>query len=106
MDVKGHYDTAAIFEWIVSLIYIFYVASYVLDFIPAIHSKKHRFPGIDEIEDADNDQRRNGANGPSMSGGPTYSENDSYGSAQPMSQVSGDRYYNASSAGVEPSRNF
>jgi hypothetical protein len=38
----SHDDLAAILEWIIALIYSFYVMSYALDFLPAMHSKGHR----------------------------------------------------------------
>jgi hypothetical protein len=41
-NFNGHYNTAAILEWIVALVYTFYVLSFFMDFIPAIHSKQGR----------------------------------------------------------------
>lgn len=110
---RGNYNTAAILEWIIALIYICYVASFIMDFIPAVHSKHHRFPTVEEIEQG----RAEGL--PSVTGGPTYShETSSYGSAQPMAEANGGpgRYYGGGSnvqgtrapaeANVTPSRNF
>jgi len=36
---QGHYDTAAILEWVVALVYTFYVLSFFMDFIPAVRTK-------------------------------------------------------------------
>jgi hypothetical protein len=36
---NGHYNAAAVCEWIVALIYTFYVWSFALDFIPAVKTK-------------------------------------------------------------------
>lgn len=97
MDLKGDYNKAAYLEWIVSLVYIFYVASYALDLVPAIKTKHHRFPGVDEIE-----------NGQNVSGGPAYTngESASYSSTQPMTETTDGRYYQPPTGPVAPSRNF
>lgn len=39
---KEHYNGAAVCEWVVALIYTFYVWSFAIDFIPAIHSKHYQ----------------------------------------------------------------
>jgi hypothetical protein len=36
---NDHYNAAAICEWVVALIYAFYVWSFALDFIPAVKTK-------------------------------------------------------------------
>ena len=66
---KSMYNTAAIVEWVIALIYIFYVASFAMDFIPALFSKRERFPTIEEIQ---NEVAQ--INGPSVSGGPTFAD--------------------------------
>lgn len=95
---KVEYNRAAILEWTISLIYILYILSFIMDFLPAVHSKHNRFPDIREMGQHE-------VNGPSVSGGPVYSEtfsNNSDGSGQPMQQTS---RYNIS-ADAPPSRNF
>jgi hypothetical protein len=62
-----------------------------MDFLPAVHSKDHRFPTVQEMVE-------NGGNGPSYSGGPTFSEDGSYASSNPIR--------NTVPQTVEPSRNF
>ncbi|CAN8105321.1 unnamed protein product [Discula destructiva] len=47
-EYTGLYNTSAILEWIVALLYIFYVWSYILDFLPVNYAvartKSDRFP--------------------------------------------------------------
>jgi len=38
-NTRKHYNTAAILEWVVSLVFTFYVLSFFMDFIPAIRTK-------------------------------------------------------------------
>ena len=112
-DHDDGYNVAAVLEWIVALVYILFVASFVLDFIPAVHSKKHRFPTVAEVEQAQMEGM------PSATGGPTYTnEASSYGSTQPMAETNGGsgRYYGGGSnregtrapaeVNVPASRNF
>ncbi|GAB7349475.1 hypothetical protein MBLNU459_g0187t1 [Dothideomycetes sp. NU459] len=95
MSDKEHYNRAAVLEWVVSLIYILYVASFAMDFLPAIHSKHHRFPPVTEHQAIEQGEPTNAM---SMTGGPVYSDNNysngSYASTQPKEQS------------VAPSRNF
>ena len=89
----GHYNISAIFEWIISLIYIFYVWSFIIDFLPATKTKdpENRFPRI--RKDNDPEAAATQAEG-NMTGGPVYSDGghsgvpSSYGSHQPMAQTS------------------
>jgi len=39
---KGHHNVAAVLEWIIALIYFFYVLSFFIDFMPAIRTKHHQ----------------------------------------------------------------
>jgi hypothetical protein len=48
LNTKGDYNNAAILEWIVALVYTFFVLSFFLDFIPAVRTKHHQSA---EIED-------------------------------------------------------
>lgn len=36
------YNTSGVLEWIIALIYFFYVLSFFIDFIPAVHTKNHQ----------------------------------------------------------------
>lgn len=42
MNRQARYNLAAILEWIISLIYTFYVWSFFVDFIPAVRTKHHQ----------------------------------------------------------------
>ncbi|TKA72792.1 hypothetical protein B0A55_07326 [Friedmanniomyces simplex] len=111
---QGHSNISGYLEWIVALIYILYVWSFIIDFLPAVHTKPHdnRFPPVrrDDDEMAMNTQAQG-----TLTGGPVYSsggyehghqgETDSYGSQQPMADNGG--LYNPPQQGVvAPSRNF
>ncbi|KAF2405523.1 hypothetical protein EJ06DRAFT_468438 [Trichodelitschia bisporula] len=37
-----HYNTGAILEWVIALVYTFYVLSFFVDFIPAVRTKHHQ----------------------------------------------------------------
>ena len=64
-----------------------------MDFIPAVHSKHHRFPSVAEIEAG----QQQGL--PSTTGGPTYSQEtpNNYNNAQPMTEAGAGRYYGGQS---------
>lgn len=81
---QNHYNRVAILEWVIALIYILYVASFTLDFLPAVHTKHDRFPTREEMHAA-----MEQGNGPSYSGGPTYTDDNSMHSAQPMMHQTG-----------------
>ena len=95
------WNTAAILEWIIALIYILYVASFVMDFVPAVKTKHHRFPGVDEIEGGGQQ-----GHDVDMSGGPAYSTNGSYSNEQQMSDQQAGIYYSPPQGPVPTSRNF
>lgn len=40
LGYKDHYTAAAVCEWLVSLIYTFYVWTFALDFLPAISNSQ------------------------------------------------------------------
>lgn len=48
MGDKEHYNPAGVLEWVIALIFILYVLSYIIDFLPAVHSKHDRFPAIEK----------------------------------------------------------
>ncbi|KAK0265807.1 hypothetical protein LTR91_023301 [Friedmanniomyces endolithicus] len=108
-EYTGRLNISGYLEWIVSLVYIFYVWSFIIDFIPAVHTKPQhkRFPPVrrDDDEMAMNTQAQG-----SVTGGPVYSsggyghgqanqsEVDSYGSQQPM--AGRENLYNPPQQGV------
>ena len=99
---EKHYNISAILEWIIALIYIFYVWSFIIDFLPATKTKPadNRFPVVKKNHDPEANMTQAQGN---MTGGPVYSsggqqgDHESYGSQQPMAETS--RYQT-------PSRNF
>ncbi len=69
---KKHYNVSAILEWIIALIYIFYVWSFIIDFLPATKTKHpdSRFPVIKKGQDPNAEMTEAAGN---VSGGPVYS---------------------------------
>ena len=72
LTIKNNkYDTAAIIEWVLALIYFFYLLSFVLDFLPAFRKPMHRTFSRDEKSGGVGNDRHdmaemghvNGANG-------------------------------------------
>jgi hypothetical protein len=41
-NTRKQWNTAAILEWIIALVYTFFVLSFFMDFIPAVHTKHHQ----------------------------------------------------------------
>jgi len=39
---QGKYNAAAVLEWVIALIYFFYVLSFFIDFMPAVRTKNHQ----------------------------------------------------------------
>ncbi|CZT18194.1 related to FK506 suppressor Sfk1 [Ramularia collo-cygni] len=104
LQLYDMYNPAAYIEWIISLVYIFYVWSYIIDFLPATKTRSyedrfvhpHEVPKIRAQDDEMAMQTQ--ANG-NMMGGPVYSG----GGGQPDAA---DTYLNYRPNGQEPSRNF
>lgn len=101
------WNLSIVFEWVISLIYIFYIFSFIIDFLPATRTRhaEDRF-GLPHVR-ADDDEMamRTQADG-NMMGGPVYTngghyaggaDSASHGSQVPMTD---ERGYN------QPSRNF
>jgi len=74
LQTQDKYNAAGVLEWVISLVYILFVASFVMDFIPAVKSKHNRFPTKEEMRQLHAQPVSGEPNGPSVSGGPTYSE--------------------------------
>jgi len=73
----GNYNVSAILEWIVALIYIFYVWSFIIDFLPATKTKdpENRFPKIRRGDDEHDSETQEMGN---MTNGPVYSNGDNH----------------------------
>jgi len=91
----GHYNVSGVLEWIVALIYIFYVWSFIVDFLPALKTKapEDRFPRVRRGDDEHALKTQEEGN---MQGGPVYTN----GGYQP--EMTGPQYGQP----AQPSRNF
>ncbi|EMC91298.1 hypothetical protein BAUCODRAFT_117653 [Baudoinia panamericana UAMH 10762] len=108
-EYKTMYQSSAILEWVIALIYIFYVWSFIIDFLPAVHTrhKGDRFP---PVRRSDDEMAMTTEAAGTMTGGPVYTsggyghnDRESYGSQQPVMQQNGG--YN-NYASQHASRNF
>lgn len=72
MGNQGHYNRAAVLEWTISLIYIFYIWSFIIDFLPAVKTrhKHNRFPA--PLRKQDDEMAMNTEAQGNMMGGPVY----------------------------------
>jgi D-alanyl-lipoteichoic acid acyltransferase DltB (MBOAT superfamily) len=92
LDDRDHYNSAAVMEWIVALIYTFYVWSFAIDFIPIITIKigyKTRETEVEAATEMEQDSRNNG-----------------YPAGMQEEQVNGNARNAHKAEPVEPSRNF
>ncbi|KAK3070453.1 hypothetical protein LTR53_010440 [Teratosphaeriaceae sp. CCFEE 6253] len=115
LQYNGRYNMSGYLEWIICLVYIFYVWSFIIDFLPAVHTKRpdHRFPAVRR---ADDEMAMTTETGGNSLGGPVYTadgyggsgvqgDSASYGSQQPMAETG--RYYPPQQqVNVPASRNF
>ncbi|EME39637.1 hypothetical protein DOTSEDRAFT_56957 [Dothistroma septosporum NZE10] len=78
MSDKGHYNRAAVLEWTISLIYILYIWSFIIDFLPATRTKhkSDRFPL--PLRKQDDEMAMNTEVGGNMMGGPVYTSGGQY----------------------------
>ena len=85
-QMYASWDVAAILEWILALFFIFYVWSFVIDFLPALRTKRpeDRFPPVMRSHDEDAMKTQEEGN---MVGGPVYTngghDQDTNGTSQP-----------------------
>ncbi|GAB7359375.1 hypothetical protein MBLNU230_g6026t1 [Neophaeotheca triangularis] len=122
---QGNYTRAAVLEWLVSLLYIFYIWSFIIDFLPATRTKakEHRYPPVRRGQD---DMAMRTQHEGNMVGGPVYSaegthfgaapgyDGSSGASGAPMNASAAGRYYQGNdveaaqpgSQHLAPSRNF
>ena len=101
----GIWNVSAVVEWVISLIYILFVWSFIIDFLPATRTRdpQNRFPRVrrgDDVEAVKTQQEGNMTGGPVYSGGGRSGGASSYGSQQPMTESG--RFYPPQ----QPSRNF
>lgn len=70
---QKRYNIAAPIEWVICLVFIFYMWSFIIDFLPATRTKHHenRFPPVKKSHDEKAlETERNG----NLFGGPVYTE--------------------------------
>lgn len=109
---ETHYNSAGVIEWIISLIYIFYVWSFIIDFLPATRTRNKNDRFSPPIRAQDDEMAMRTQEGGNNLGGPVYTSggmnNDasSYGSARPISAEQGGLYYPPVNGRVGASQNF
>lgn len=103
MNYQAHWNRAAILEWIIALVYFFYVISFAMDFLPAVGGKNKRQTGETEIGMAEreggytNGDYANGNSAPYSNGAP-YGNGASYTNGNGYGQ---DQYTNGYRDGVD-----
>ncbi|KAI6709004.1 hypothetical protein JHW43_008460 [Diplocarpon mali] len=62
LGTRDMYDSAAICEWVIALIYTFYIWSYAIDFVPAVRAKHYgsQVTAIDMAEGMERESRTRG----------------------------------------------
>lgn len=99
---KDHYNSAAVVEWVIALIYTFYVWSFAIDFIPAV-THKNGFEsggvGVGVATAMEEESRARGYPGEMQQEQHTYSNANGY-----TNVVNGGNGYKPEP--VAPSRNF
>ena len=99
---RGHYNSAAVVEWIIALIYTFYVWSFAIDFLPVVIYKDgfgNKYEsGETEVEMATNMEQEARARG--YPGGAAQ-EQHAYSNGAATNGVNGNK-----PEPIEPSRNF
>lgn len=104
MSDEGHYNRAAVLEWIVSLFYIFYQWSFAIDFLPATQTKNKNDRYLPPVRRKDDEMAINTEAGGNQLGGPVYTSGGSDGSVPPSYSANG--RHNAGQQNVAPSQNF
>ncbi|KAF2168996.1 hypothetical protein M409DRAFT_21007 [Zasmidium cellare ATCC 36951] len=78
LGYQDHYNRAAVIEWTISLIYIFYIWSFIIDFLPATRTRhvNDRFPA--PLRKQDDEMGMTTQAQGNMMGGPVYSNGGHY----------------------------
>ncbi|KAM3414825.1 hypothetical protein BST61_g9970 [Cercospora zeina] len=82
MGNQAKYNRAAVLEWVISLIYIFYQWSFIIDFLPATQTrnKNDRYPP--PVKRTDDEMAMQTEADGNMLGGPVYTAGGTNGAAQ------------------------
>ncbi|MGG6494792.1 UNVERIFIED_CONTAM: Frag1/DRAM/Sfk1 family protein, partial [Bacteroidetes bacterium 56_B9] len=85
MSNQGNYNRAAVLEWVISLIYIFYQWSFIIDFLPATRTrnKTDRYPA--PVKRSDDEMAMDTEAGGNMLGGPVYTSGGTNGAGHAQS---------------------
>nr|POE51566.1 protein sfk1 [Quercus suber] len=73
LSTQERYDNAAVVEWVISLIYIFYIFSFIPDFLPATHTKSKKDRFAPHIRNRDDEMAMESQAAGNNLGGPVYS---------------------------------
>lgn len=76
---QRNYNTSGVLEWTISLIFIFYMWSFIIDFLPAIHTrhKQDRF-GAAHFRNSDDEKAMQTQEAGNINGGPVYTSGGHY----------------------------
>jgi hypothetical protein len=109
MSRDERWNRAAILEWTISLVYIFYVWSFFIDFLPAVKTKdlEQRYPAPEAKLRRQDDEHpvMTEMNG-NMMGGPVYSSGGGEPAGAPVYNASYDGYRVQQGTPATTSRNF
>ena len=81
MSYQHHYNRAAVLEWVISLVYIFYQWSFIIDFLPATRTKNKSDRYLPPVKRGDDEMAMNTEAGGNMMGGPVYTSGGTNGTA-------------------------
>ncbi|KAI5358963.1 hypothetical protein Slin15195_G114120 [Septoria linicola] len=83
MGQQGRYQRAAVLEWVISLIYIFYQWSFIIDFLPATRTRHKSDRYLPPVKRTDDEMAMNTEANGNMMGGPVYTSGGTNGTAAP-----------------------
>lgn len=78
MSNQGHYNRAAVLEWTISLIYIFYIWSFIIDFLPATRTRHKGNRYAPPLRKQDDEMAMRTQNEGNNLGGPVFSSGGEY----------------------------
>ncbi|KAF7195041.1 Protein SFK1 [Pseudocercospora fuligena] len=102
---QGHYNRAAVIEWVISLIYIFYQWSFMIDFLPATQTKNKNDRYLPPVKRKDDEMAMNTEAHGNQLGGPVYTSG-GYGSDASTAVTNGTNGRHYAQQNVAPSQNF
>jgi hypothetical protein len=104
---RGMRNPAAVLEWVISLIFILYMWSFIIDFLPATQTKNKSDRFLPPVRKSDDEMAMNTETQGNMVGGPVYTGGGQNGHTTTYAQAGpGTERYNSSPLNQQPSRNF